>query len=158
MLWRLWQAVITLNVDAVLLIMAAFSLVILIAGCIGTGTPPPLIGTAWTLVEIRNETGDLVPVLAGTCVTAAFSSDGRVSGSAGCNRYFAGYTTSEDRIAITNAGSTRMYCHEPEGVMIQEARFLGHLTASTGYRIEGDALTLLGDGDRPLLVFREEPR
>jgi heat shock protein HslJ len=87
-------------------------------------------------------------------VTAEFSADGRVTGSAGCNRYFAGYSTSGNRISVTDAGSTMMFCGDPEGLMVQEALFLGQLAASTAFRIEGTKLTLLEVGARPLLVFR----
>jgi len=150
---RLWQAVITVHADAIFFITAASSLAILIAGCVGSITSPPLVGTAWILEEIRDDHGDLVPVLTGTYVTAAFSAEGRITGSAGCNRYFAGYSLSGNRIAISDAGSTKMFCSDPEGIMVQETRFLEHLTASTGYRIEKVTLSLLGEGDRPLLVF-----
>jgi heat shock protein HslJ len=140
--------------NTLFLLAAALSLAILMAGCTGSGTAPPLERTAWTLTEIRNDAGDLVPVLAGTEVTAEFSADGRVTGSAGCNRYFAGYSTSGNRISVTDAGSTMMFCGDPEGLMVQEALFLGQLAASTAFRIEGTKLTLLEVGARPLLVFR----
>jgi len=134
-------------------VAAAVALAILAAGCTVPDRSSPLADTSWTLTEIRNGEGDLVPVLTGTYVTAAFSAEGRITGSAGCNRYFAGYSLSGNRIAISDAGSTKMFCSDPEGIMVQETRFLEHLTASTGYRIEKVTLSLLGEGDRPLLVF-----
>jgi len=138
----------------IFLISAALSLAILMAGCTGSGTAPPLAGTTWTLTEIRNDAGNLVPVLTGTGVTAEFSADGRVTGFAGCNRYFAGYSLIGNSISVTDAGSTMMFCGDPEGLMVQEARFLGLLASATAFRIEGTALTLFGEGARPLLVFR----
>ena len=140
--------------SALFLLPAFVSLAILMAGCTGSGTVPPLEGTAWTLTEIRDDAGNLVPVIAGTEVTAEFSADGRVTGFAGCNRYFAAYSLIGSSIAITDAGSTMMFCGDPEGLMVQESRFLGQLTSATAFRIEGTTLTLLGDGARPLLVFR----
>lgn len=134
---------------------AAVSLAGLLAGCTGNGSPPPLPGTAWRLSEIRDGTGAPVPVLPGTEVTAVFSADGKVTGSAGCNRYFAWYTTDGERITVTGAGSTKMFCGDPEGVMIQESRFLELLTAATSYSIDGKTLTLQGNAGQPLLVFGE---
>ncbi len=96
-----------------------------------------------------------MPVLAGSFVTASFSQDGRVTGSAGCNRYFASYSVEGNGIAIRNAGSTKMFCGSPEGLMVQESRFLSHLAAATSFAIDGTTLTLRGNGDQPLLVFRE---
>lgn len=106
-------------------------------------------------MTIRDDTGNLVPVLAGTGVTAEFSADGRITGSAGCNRYFAGYSTGGNRITVSDAGSTKMFCGKPVGVMVQESLFLTHLTSATAFRIEGTILTLLGESGQPLLVFRQ---
>ena len=153
-LLRSVKAVITMKHRALFLLSAFVSLAIIAAGCMGIGTTTPLAGTTWTLTEIRNDAGNLVPVLTGTGVTAEFSADGRVTGFAGCNRYFAGYSTSGNRISVTDAGSTMMFCGDPEGLMVQESLFLGQLAASTAFRIEGTKLTLLEVGARPLLVFR----
>jgi heat shock protein HslJ len=48
-----------------------------------------------------------------------------------------------------------MFCGTPEGVMLQESRFLAHLTAATSCSIDGTTLTLRGSGGESLLVFRE---
>jgi heat shock protein HslJ len=134
---------------------ATVALAILAAGCTVPGRSPPLADTSWTLTGIRNGEGDLVPVLAGSVVTAAFSRDGRVTGSAGCNRYFARYSADGNVIAIRNAGSTKMFCGSPEGLMVQESRFLSHLAAASTIAIDGTVLTLRGSAGQPLLVFRE---
>jgi len=134
---------------------AAVALAILAAGCTVPGRSHPLADTSWILTEIRNGDGDLVPVLAGTLVTAAFSRDDRVTGSAGCNRYFASYSTDGNGITIRNAGSTKMFCGSPEGLMVQESRFLSHLAVASTFTINGTVLTLRGSAGLPLLVFRE---
>ena len=42
-----------------------------------------LVGPSWRVTSINGQ-----PVLAGTTITAEFTSEDRVAGSAGCNRYF----------------------------------------------------------------------
>jgi heat shock protein HslJ len=47
----------------------------------------PLEDTGWRAVAYSEGSGSFVSVLAGTSLTVAFSSDGRISGSGGCNSY-----------------------------------------------------------------------
>ena len=62
----------------------------------------PLVGTTWTLTTIAS--GDAVSsVLNGTEVTAEFTADGTVSGSAGCNRYSGSYTWTGDSALVLGA-------------------------------------------------------
>jgi heat shock protein HslJ len=111
------------------------------------GPAAPLEGTPWRLASYAAPGQDLRPVLPGTEVTATFEG-GRLSGSAGCNRYTAGYTLGGSvwAIAIAQTASTRRFCAAPPGVMEQEAAYLAALPTATHYRIEGDRLTLRLDG------------
>ena len=79
----------------------------------------PLRETTWTL-ESFHAADAVSSVLAGTSITAVFGPDGSVSGSAGCNHYFAPYTMTETSLSIGPAGSTKMACGTP-GVMQQES-------------------------------------
>ncbi|HDR72803.1 MAG TPA: META domain-containing protein [Methanoculleus sp.] len=120
--------------------------------------PPdlPLTGTEWTLESV-SPTGDAVSsLIAGTAITATFSPDGTVTGSAGCNRYEAAYRLDGTSISIDPPMSTKMYCTGPDGVMAQEAMYLDLLSSAAGYRIDGDLLDLLDDEGRALLWFRAE--
>ena len=116
----------------------------------------PLTGTAWTLESYRFSEDAVSSVIAGTAITAEFEPGGTVSGGAGCNRYFAAYEVSGEAMTIGPAGSTKMYCGEPEGVMEQEARYLGLLESVAGYQIDGDRLDLLDEAGKALLSFRAE--
>lgn len=116
----------------------------------------PLTGTEWTLESYRLSEDAVSSVIAGTTVTAGFAPDGNVAGSAGCNRYFAAYEISGETMTIGPAGSTKMYCGEPEGTMEQEARYLTLLESVAGYRIDGDRLDLLDGAGKPLLSFRAD--
>ena len=100
-------------------------------------------GTAWTLVAFETADG-VVPAVTGAPATLEFSAEdeqpGTVSGSGGCNRYFASYTGSGDRLSIGRAGSTRMMC-SPEQ-MEQEERFFQALQSVEGYQLQGGELVM----------------
>jgi heat shock protein HslJ len=104
---------------------------------------PSLTGT-WTATSIRlpNAVSSPIP---GTEITATFSSDGKLTGSAGCNPYEASFTAEEGKIGITGISSGAKACTTPEGAMEQEAAYLAALPLARGYRLEGQTLTLLTD-------------
>ncbi|MFC1899364.1 META domain-containing protein [Chloroflexota bacterium] len=85
-----------------------------------------LEGTIWILT-FYGEQMNLTNVLDGSQITATFSSEGEIRGSAGCNSYFAGYSTESGGITISQIANTEMFCIEPEGVMDQETQYLGIL-------------------------------
>lgn len=101
-----------------------------------------LAGTAWSVTGFNNGREAVVSVLNGTKLTLAFSADGRVSGSAGCNRFTAAYAAEREKLAIGPAAATRMMCARPEGVMEQEREFLKALESVATARFEGDRLEL----------------
>lgn len=105
----------------------------------------PLAGTNWVMTWYNDGSGGLVSALEGVEVTALFdAAEGRLSGSAGCNSYSATYTAGSGSISIGPAISTRMACPQPEGVMAQEAAYLGALAGAAAYQIAGDVLELRG--------------
>jgi heat shock protein HslJ len=71
----------------------------------------------------------------------AFSGDGKASGSAGCNRFTAGYAAEGQKLTFSPAAATRMMCTAPS-VMEQEQQFLKALEAVATARFEGDRLEL----------------
>lgn len=101
-----------------------------------------LIGVTWRAIFYNNGRGAAVSVLDGSTITATFGADGRVSGSAGCNRYHAAYSVKGSSIAIQAPASTRMACAEPEGVMRQEQEYLNALPTAATYAIHGEQLEL----------------
>ncbi|NVO66666.1 META domain-containing protein [Methanofollis tationis] len=116
--------------------------------------PAPLIGTTWTLESLYS--GDTVSsVVAGSMITAIFGEDGSLTGSAGCNRYFATCTLSGASLSIGQIGSTKMHC-TAEGIMEQETTYLNLLGDVKRYAIEGDRLDLLDESGVRALTFRAE--
>lgn len=112
----------------------------------------PLVGTTWVLHAYHR--GDIATqVLKGTEITAVFGEDGKVAGSAGCNNYFASYNLSGSSLTFGPAGSTKMTCAEPEGIMKQEETYLSILKAVRSYEIEEGQLKLLDERGWRLLAF-----
>jgi heat shock protein HslJ len=99
-------------------------------------------GTTWIVTGYNNGNQAVVSVLAGSELSANFSADGKLSGSAGCNNYMASYETSDKNIKISSVGSTKKACGEPNGVMIQESQFLNALKTVATYRRDGNQLEL----------------
>jgi heat shock protein HslJ len=124
---------------------------IIAAGCTGQLPQSEVNGTSWTLTGyVLN--GTIVPVPAGTGVTLDFGDDGRVSGSAGCNRFFAKYDVKGTTITLGPAGSTMMYCGQP-GVMEQESAFLVLLNQARTFRLDADRLSLFDAKGVKILSF-----
>ena len=110
-----------------------------------------LENTTWVL-ESYGEQRNLQAVVEGSEITAVFdSAEGKVSGSAGCNNYFAGYEIKNNELSISDAGSTMMFCGEPEGVMEQEQQYLALLGDAESFQIQDSQLRILSSDDRVLL-------
>ena len=112
-----------------------------------------LVGTRWILVSYVNAAGEMVEAMADREVTAEFAPDGRVSGNATCNSYFAAYAVDGDTLTISQAGSTMMACDPPEA-MQQEADFLAALQSSATHAIAGDQLTIANAAGEVVLTFK----
>lgn len=85
--------------------------------------------------------------------------DGQVSGSAGCNTFFATYTTGErGELAIGDAARTEMGCPEPKGIMEQEEAFFDALLDVRSYRDLGEThLELLdAEGTARIVIFNRD--
>lgn len=115
-----------------------------------TAQSQALAGTRWEVTGINDGRQAVVSVQAGTRVTLAFDGQGRVSGSAGCNRFTARFEARPGTVRIEAPAATRMACPEP-GVMAQEQAFLRALDAARTFRIEADELELR-DADGALQV------
>lgn len=100
-----------------------------------------LAGTSWNATGINNGREALVSLVADSTVTLDFSTDGRVSGSAGCNDFTAGFEQDGSAVKFTPAALTRKMCPDPK-VMEQETAFVRALEASTTSDVEGNRLTL----------------
>ena len=113
-----------------------------------------VINQDWVLSSLTKEGVQKEP-LAEIEISLRFSADG-LSGSAGCNRYFAAYQTEGDnQLSITGIATTRTFCPQPAGVMVQEQDFVQLLSEVETYRICPDKLTLDANGQKHRLVFNK---
>lgn len=118
--------------------------------------PPDLTGRTWQMTLYSNSRRHaLVSPLAGTQVTAVFKDDGSLAGSAGCNSYTTSYEINGSSIKIAPAGTTKMLCSEPEGIMEQETLYLEALQSAASYEIQVSDLVLFDVNGTRAVIFRE---
>ena len=101
-----------------------------------------LAGVRWVATEINNGRGGVASLVAGTEVILELGEDGRVAGSAGCNRCTGSWSAKGEAFSIGPLATTRRLCPEPDGVMDQEAAFLAAMDRVATWRIDGDRLEL----------------
>jgi heat shock protein HslJ len=122
----------------------------ILAACAPAKSGGDLTGKVWGLTELMGK----APV-EGAGISAEFSSDGKVSGSAGCNRYSGTYTVSGNTITIApSIASTMMMCED--AIMQQESAYLKALPEAKTYEIKGDQLTLTGADKTSLVSYKAQ--
>jgi putative lipoprotein len=108
------------------------------------GSANQLAGSEWRPVEIRGEA-----VNVNGMAFVRFGTDGKVSGSGGCNRFFGQYEIEGTKLTLSRLGSTRKACPEP--LMTLEYRFLGTLRDTAGFERRRARLTLRDDKGRTIM-------
>jgi len=81
-----------------------------------------------------------------------FSSVGKASGHAGCNRFFAEYARTTSKLRIGEVGLTRKLC--PLARMQQEQEWLGILKRVRSFEVTNLKLTLYGPRRTTLVVLQ----
>jgi heat shock protein HslJ len=81
-----------------------------------------------------------------------FGDAGQITGSAGCNHYFARYDMKGTAVTIGQAGSTEMYCSAP-GVMEQESVYLVLLSKTASVTAGNTSLTFTDAKGNTILSF-----
>ncbi len=111
----------------------------------------PLAETTWRLSGFL-EDGTARSALAGSNATLVFSTDGKVSGTTGCNNLMGPYTTSGSTISIGPLATTRKACADT-ALATQEQDLLAVLEAAAAYEIQGDRLVLADTSGYPSVDF-----
>ena len=115
-----------------------------------------LAGSNWLVVAYNNGREAVVGLIDGTEITAGFGLDGQVSGSAGCNNYFADFTEDGDNLTIGPVATTFRFCETPPGVMEQESEFLTALSTVATFGMEGNLMVLrTADGAAAVHMTRQ---
>ena len=114
--------------------------VLTVAACVTSGSA--LEENKWSL-KSYGEQSNPEQVLEGTEVTVTFDSrEGQVSGSGGCNTYFASYEVKGNNLSISDLAWTEMACISPVGVMEQEQEFLSLLGDAESFQVDDTSLTI----------------
>lgn len=112
----------------------------LIAVACASSVPPALssdlAGTRWAVQSINGAN------TAGRA-SVVFAAEDRISGAAGCNRFFGVYEARDGNIDVRALGRTEMACDQP--VMSQENAFLDVLDKAAQYRREADRLVITAE-------------
>ena len=103
--------------------------------------------TEWKLVSLPGETIDQSnpPTLTFDEATK------KISGFGGCNRFFGGYESTENRIKFSALGSTKMFCQDK---MSLEDNYFKALQEADSFRVEGSTLQLIV-ANRVILEFKK---
>ena len=135
-------------------------IVVALAACGGSSTGSnPLANTKWQVTDYANpaQPTGMSTVLLGTTLSAEFSADNKVGGSAGCNTYSGTYQVQGESLTVSSPlAVTMMMC--AEDVMAQETAFLANLQAAKGYKLEenGQKLHLLNDKGQVTILFNKQ--
>ena len=92
---------------------------------------PQLVGTAWALGDFPGQ------VLADVRPTVAFSGDGTVTGSGGCNDFNGTYTVDGSKLTFGPLAATKKAC--ADAVNTLETAYMTALQATTSYEVTSDS-------------------
>ena len=125
----------------------AICIFITLSACSSADSSQALTESIWVLTELNGQAP-----LPGTTITAEFSEDGKVGGSAGCNNYNTTYSVNGNEIEFgEHAATTMMACPDP--IMQQERDYLAVLMNTATFEIKDDGLILYDSDGTTLAVF-----
>lgn len=116
-------------------------------------SPASLTGTTWNATMIGSADA-LSGVISGTQPTAEFDETGTVTGTDGCNRYHAPYSTEGDSLTVGKLATTAVACESDIGGQAKD--FKAALGGATTFALDGTTLTVYGADGRILLMFSNE--
>jgi heat shock protein HslJ len=123
-----------------------FILLIVSLGC--KNQQVSITNTEWKLVKIDNEDfSSLNPPI----TISLDEAQKKVSGFAGCNRFFGGYELNQSTLKFGNIGSTKMFCQDKSEIEDKYFKALGEVQS---FKSESDKLFLL-TGERIVLEFKK---
>lgn len=108
----------------------------------GLTTEPNLVGSGWRIVEIAGRPAD-------PAATIAFEKN-RVSGSTGCNRFFASLEVKSTKISVGPIATTKMFCGPRAGIERDTLAALGRVSAA---KRDGERVALLDSNGTAVVVL-----
>ncbi|MBE0697540.1 MAG: META domain-containing protein [Anaerolineaceae bacterium] len=131
------------------IIALALLITILISSCSGLNGSSNLEGK-WKLSLINGQAP-----LTGSTISAKFEK-GEIGGNSGCNSYGGKYSTSGNKLTLSQLAMTEMACMDPQGVMDQESAFLQAFGQAASYSLNGGNLEVQNASGDTILVFTAE--
>ncbi len=129
------------------IILATLALFLLAACGSGSNASADLVGPVWVLSTLNNRAP-----LPNTMISAEFSAEGVVSGSAGCNNYNTSYSVDGDSISFgEQIASTQKLCPAPEN--LQEQGYFQALSDAETFAIDGEELVLRDADGNDIAVY-----
>jgi heat shock protein HslJ len=114
-----------------------------------------LAGTKWTVTGVNNGRNAVETTAQTEQLTAAFGTDGTVSGNVGCNTFTGTYTADGATIAITGLAATTRACVPDTPELDQQ--YLAALGKATTLKVTGDVLELRDADGAVQVSFRSAP-
>ncbi len=134
-----------------IMLIAVMLSVFTVIGLAACSAPNSMLDDTKWFLRSYGEQGKLKAIIEGTEITAIFNStEDEVSGSAGCNTYFARYQVKGSKLSIFEMAYTEMACLSPEGVMEQEQEFLTILASAQSFQADDTTLTIFCSGGQQL--------
>lgn len=123
---------------------AVFYLVLFaIGGCKTQQNPimhtDSITGAEWKLVRLN---GEDVAALNPPITLSFDEAQKKVSGFAGCNRFFGGYELNQSSIKFSAIGATKMYCQDKSSI---EDNYVTALSNVQSFKAENSKLVLTGE-------------
>ena len=129
-------------------VMLSMFTVISLTAC---STPNSMLDDTKWFLRSYGVQNNLEAIIEDSEITATFNSaDGEISGSAGCNTYWAGYEVKGSGLSIFEMVFTEMACVSPEGVMEQEDVFLSLVANAQSFEADDTTLTIFCSGGQQL--------
>ena len=141
-----------------------FVVALIVAPLIGQGSfaasgpladpAPGVVGVTWALTTLQSNGQAAESITEGSGLTITFGTDGRVSGSGGCNQFFGTYTAdTAGKLTFSPLASTKIGC--VAAINDREMRYFATLQEVSGYALDGSStlrLTFAQPGSQ--LVFQ----
>ena len=107
----------------------------------------PLTNTYWKLTSLQ---GKAITTPQGNReMFLQFRADG-LRGFAGCNKFTGGYTNTASKITFQPIATTKMFCQQSSQ---QEACYIGSLTGSVSYEINGESMYFTNASNAVIATF-----
>lgn len=132
-------------------LLAVAGIALLLSACASlTGTADqPLQQTHWNLTSLAGQSQPAHEPRR-TPDLAFNSTDMRVAGSTGCNRFMGSYTIKGQQLSFSQMATTMMACSQG---MDTEQAYLDALSKVASWKIDGNSLELLDANNQPLAQF-----